>query len=145
MPVRLQIPKIKVDANIGQTGLTAAGDMDIPKSLKDVGWYKYSSKPGQKGTAVIAGHLDGAKESGVFTNLKKLQKDDTLSIVDDKGKTVEFVVRHTQIYSRTEKPAEVFNVSSDGAHLNLITCAGTWDKNQQLFSQRLVVFADLII
>ncbi len=139
---RLQIPKLKVDAHILYMGLTKAGDMDVPLNIKDVGWYKYGPHPGDNGSAVIAGHLDGLKgEAGVFVDLKKLQIGDSVLIVDNKGQTTAFVVRETRTYNQTENPGEIFN-SSDGAHLNLITCTGAWDKTHHSFSKRLVVFAD---
>lgn len=142
LPIRLEIPKIKVDANIEYMGLTATGDMDVPTNVKDAGWYKYGPHPGDKGNAVIAGHLDGTKgEPGVFIALTKLRPGDSLSIVDNKGQTTDFVVRETRTYNQTAHPSEVFN-ASDGAHLNLITCAGAWDITQHRFLNRLVVFAD---
>jgi len=38
--------------------------------------------------------------------------------------------------------ADVFRATDDGAHLNLITCEGTWSQAQLSYSQRLVVFTD---
>ncbi|PIZ82226.1 MAG: class F sortase, partial [Parcubacteria group bacterium CG_4_10_14_0_2_um_filter_41_6] len=37
---------------------------------------------------------------------------------------------------------EVFNSSDGKAHLNLITCTGVWNKEDNAFSERLVVFTD---
>lgn len=140
LPIRLKIPKIAVDASIVNMGLTAAGDMDTPGNLVDVGWYKYGPQPGDKGSAVIAGHL-GVQGPGVFANLKLLQKGDRLLIVDDKGQIISFVVAQTRTYNFKEHPSEVFN-NNDGVHLNLITCTGVWIQSQRTFTNRLVVFAD---
>jgi DTW domain-containing protein YfiP len=52
------------------------------------------------------------------------------------------VVNKLKIYKQNENAPEVFNSSDDKAHLNLITCDGTWDKAQKIYSDRLVVFAD---
>lgn len=142
LPVRLLIAGLNVDAPIDQLGLTENGDMDIPLNIEKTGWYKYGPHPGNIGSAVIAGHLSGKKgEPGVFKNLDKLQKGDNLSIIDDKGQTISFTVRETRYYDQNEEPSEVFN-SSSGEHLNLITCAGSWNKSERSFSKRLVVFSD---
>ena len=142
LPVRLEVPKIKVDASIEDMGLTSAGNMDVPASILDVGWYKYGPHPGNTGSAVIAGHLDGAQgEPGVFIELNKLQPGDSLATIDDKGRIIAFVVREIRTYNQNEHPSEVFNTAG-GTHLNLITCTGAWDTAQHRFSQRLVVFAD---
>ncbi len=144
LPVRLIIPKIKVNASVEDMGLTVTGEMDVPNNVVNVGWYKYGTIPGNLGSSVIDGHLDGPKgEPGVFANLNKLSNGDTLSIVNDKGETISFVVKNSKIYNQNDHPDEVFN-SVDASHLNLITCTGAWDKNINRFSKRLVVFADKV-
>ena len=142
-PLRLLIPKLDVDANILHLGLTAEGNMDVPTDLVNTGWYKYGPRPGSTGSAVIAGHLEGPKEKGVFTNLDTLTRGDRISVNDDAGNAISFTVTKIQSYRQEERPAEVFN-NTDGSHLNLITCAGIWNATQQRYSQRLVVFTDKV-
>lgn len=142
LPTRLQIPKLKVDTHIINVGLTKDGNMSVPSNVVDAGWYKYSKLPGNTGTAVIAGHLDGLRgEPGVFSKLSKLIPGDTIFVTEGNGLTVSFVIRKTKTYALTEQPAEVFS-SANGSHLNLITCTGNWDKSEHRFAKRLVVFAD---
>ena len=143
-PVRLIIPKIKVSAVVERIGLTANKAVDVPKGHGHVGWYKLGSKPGDEGTAVIAGHF-ARKSSGwaVFNDLYKLRPGDTLSVKDSGGKIMNFVVKSTHIYGVNERPAEVY-VSDSGAHLNLITCTGTWINILHGFNKRLVIFTDLV-
>lgn len=141
VPVRLTIPAINVNAAIEEVGVTQSGDMEVPSNTVDVGWFKLGYRPGEKGSAVIAGHFDGKNgEPAVFTDLYKLKEGDKLYIEDDTGATTSFVVRE----SRTYKPGyaeEIFSVN-DRAHLNLITCDGVWDGVKKSYSKRLVVFAD---
>jgi LPXTG-site transpeptidase (sortase) family protein len=142
LPVRLEIPEIKVDASIEDMGLTSTGNMDVPADIADVGWYEYGPHPGNTGSAVIAGHLDGTQgQPGVFMNLNQLKLGDSLTTVDSEGYVTTFVVRAIQTYNQDERPSEVFHAST-GIHLNLITCTGAWDTAQHRFTQRLVVFAD---
>jgi LPXTG-site transpeptidase (sortase) family protein len=107
-----------------------------------VGWFEPGPRPGEIGSAVIAGHVDGESgEPAVFTNLYKLKEGDKLYIEDDKGGSIAFVVRE----SRTYDPGyadEVF-IQNDNAHLNLITCDGVWDGVKKSYSKRLVVFTDI--
>jgi LPXTG-site transpeptidase (sortase) family protein len=142
-PVRLKIPTINVDSAIGYVGLTSEGDMEVPNNTIDVGWFDLGPHPGEKGSAVIAGHFDGENgEAGVFANLHKLKEGDKLFIEDSKGVVTSFVVRE----SRTYDPGYADDVfgQSDGAHLNLVTCDGVWDGAKKSYSKRLVVFADII-
>ncbi|MDQ2973736.1 MAG: class F sortase [bacterium] len=143
LPVRIQIPRIGVDAEIDFLGLTKAGDMASPKDIANAGWYKLGTMPGNEGSAVIAGHRSGLKGvPGIFTDLDKLQKGDNILIIDEQKQTISFVVQEIREYKLSEKPAEVFT-SANGVHLNLITCTGSWSSASNSFSERLVVFADI--
>lgn len=143
LPVRLTIPAINVNANIQQVGVTSEGDMEVPSTIVDVGWFKLGSRPGDKGSAVISGHVDGKNgEAAIFTNLYKLKKGDRLSIEDDTGRTISFIVRESRTYT-PGYAEEVFSLN-DSAHLNLVTCDGVWDTNKKIYTKRLVVFADII-
>lgn len=142
-PMLLEIPKINIKAAIIQVGLTPLGAMDAPKELTDTAWFKLGPRPGEKGSAVIAGHYGWKNgKAGVFNFLHKLQKGDKLSIKDDKGSLVSFVVRNIIEYGQNADTNDVFNSSDTRAHLNLIACDGVWDNAQKSYSKRLVVFTD---
>lgn len=142
LPVRVQIPKLSIDAHVINVGLTKDGNMSVPNNVIDAGWYKYGGLPGNSGTAVIAGHLDGLRgEPGVFSSLDKLAAGDVITVSGSNGQAVSFTVRETRSYGQNEQPPEVFK-STLGSHLNLITCTGSWDRSAHRFAKRLVVFAD---
>lgn len=144
LPARLQIPKINVDAPVDFVGVTKTGDMDVPKEGTSVAWFKYGPRPGNIGSAVIAGHY-GTWQNGqgsVFDNLNKLGVGDKLYIKDEKGITITFVVRQLGTYGLSGNPSDVFNSNDGKEHLNLITCEGVWDNVSKTYSQRLVIFTD---
>lgn len=141
LPVRLVIPSINVDAPIQYVGINSEGEMATPSSAHEVGWFKLGTIPGEVGNAVIAGHFDDKDgDPGVFTNLSKLNKGDKLYVENNQGGQIKFSVREIRV-SEPGYVEEVF-VSSDSAHLNLITCEGVWRKNKKSYSERLLVFAD---
>lgn len=145
LPIRLKIPKIKVDAAIEYVGLNSKGEMGIPKLPRNTAWYNLGPRPGTIGSAAIAGHLNWySGATGVFANLSKLRIGDKIMVRDDQGATSTFIVRKIRMYTSKEDASEVF-VSNDGrSHLNLITCDGVWDKKAKQYSKRLVVFADKV-
>lgn len=143
LPIRLVIPKIKVDAAVEHVGLTPQGAMGVPKGPANAAWFELGSRPGEKGSAVIAGHF-GWKNGipAAFDNLSKLRKGDKIYMTDAKGATSTFVVRELRTYGERDDASSVF-MSNDGkAHLNLITCEGVWNKAKKSYSSRLVVFTD---
>jgi sortase A len=132
-----------VDAPIEQVGVTSEGDMDVPKQQFDTAWYKLGPRPGEIGSAVIAGHKDWKNgESAIFADLHKLQPGDKVVVEDDRGLLITYVVRTSRGYNPDSDATDVFRSNDGRAHLNLITCEGLWDKNAKSYSQRLIVFTD---
>jgi sortase (surface protein transpeptidase) len=94
---------------------------------------------------VIAGHLDRPGGSpAVFWNLRDLQASDTVMIKDMHGKTLQFRVTHVASYPPRTAPFQAIFGASNGASLNLITCAGDWVASEQQTALRLVVYTSLI-
>lgn len=142
LPERLLIPKINVNAAIQHLGLTTSGAMDVPNNNRDVGWYQLGANPGDRGSAVIAGHLGPNGSSGIFQDLNELAIGDKVYIRDGLGSMTTFVVWQKKIYDPDAQPTEVFN-EQVGIHLNLITCDGKWDFKRQSYGKRLVVFTSI--
>ena len=143
LPVRLKIPSINVDAYVEHTGLTPDGAMGVPKGNVNVAWYNLGPRPGENGSATIAGHY-GLKNNipSVFDDLHKLRVGDRIYIEDEKGTDIIFVVQKIQIYDKDEDASDVFSSNDEKSHLNLITCSGDWNTNEKTRSSRLVVFSD---
>jgi sortase A len=142
-PARFKIPTIKVDAEVEQVGLTADGAMDTPKNYDNVAWYSPGPKPGEPGNATIAGHVDSKRGEAVFWNLRKLKPGDEVYVVGGDGVERRFVVTLLEFYKRSEAPLQRIFGPADGRHLNLITCAGVFDRGRQEYDSVLVVYTDL--
>ncbi len=141
LPKKLEIPKLKVSANIENVGLAADNNMDIPKSDWSVGWFSPGPKPGEIGSAVIAGHLDSQTgKPAVFWNLRQLQAGDYIFIIDNDGNKKRFRVIGSEQYNAENAPMEKIFGAQDGAYLNLITCNGAWNRQERNYDKRLVVF-----
>ncbi len=139
LSMRLLIPSIKVDAKIIEVGVTKKGNMAAPRNFSDVGWYKYGTFPGDKGSAVIAGHVDnGLAFPAVFSNLKNLKKGDDIFIQDKDGVALHFIVTRSDVYDFDSAPEGVFDDKS-GKYLKLITCTGVWLSEYRTHNKRLVV------
>lgn len=145
VPVRIVISRIAVDAAIEHVALAKDGSMDVPKDPMDAGWYEPGPRPGEPGSAVIAGHVDWFKgATGVFANLHKVKPGDVITIQDEAGAPRAFVVREIRTYGAAADAMDVFTSTDGRAHLNLITCGGTWDKKTKQYTKRLIVFTDLL-
>lgn len=144
-PASLSIPKLGVNADVESVGMNARGEMDTPKNVNNVAWYSLGYKPGDKGSAVFAGHLDTASGApSVFYNISQLKTGDTITVSDSSGKQYTYKVTETRQYPYNKFPLQEVFGSADKARLNLITCGGAWDENSQNYSQRTVVYSELV-
>ena len=144
LPVRLRIPVISVDAVILPVGITSEGAMEAPKDPTETAWFALGPRPGEEGSAVIAGHFgwkDG--EVAVFDKLFEVRKGDVLFVEDEGGVVYTFVVRELRSYEKDANASGIFSTEAGKTQLVLITCEGDWNKNEQSYTKRLVVFADL--
>lgn len=143
-PVTLRIPRLDIDTDIQQTGVNAKGDMGVPTNYSDVAWYKHGTIPGQRGSAVIDGHVDnGLGLAGVFKNLGKLTRGDDIYVVTKTGRELHFVVEEVVAYPYKLVPLERLFSRTDDARLNLITCGGNWIKAEKTYDERVVVYTRL--
>lgn len=145
LPVRIHIPKIGVDAPIKKVALAKDGSMDVPKRPFDTAWYERGPRPGEIGSATIAGHVDWSNGAeAVFTDLHKLEPGDTISVQNDFREETAFVVRERREFEAKEDASEVFYSFDGKSYLNLVTCSGEWDEEKKAFAKRLVVFAEKV-
>jgi len=144
-PVRLRVPALDIDARVQEVGVTASGNMATPSNFTDVGWYKYGTPPGFRGSAVIAGHVDnGLALPGVFKRLNELAVGDHLYVKTQDGSEALFRVVEIQTYPYTHVPRDVLFARTDTARLNLITCEGAWVSGERTYDLRLVVYTELV-
>lgn len=145
-PSRLIIPSLGIDAHVQYVGVTASGTMGTPDNAYDVAWYKLGPRPGEDGSAVIAGHINTRYSAhGVFEHLENLNTGDEVSVVTSDGATLTFRVTGKTFlpYNDQNASADVFGPSGK-TRLNLITCAGTWMPEKHVYDKRLVVYTELV-
>ena len=150
-PVTLSIPSITMygrgapaplmNVPIEQVGLNAAGAMDTPKNPLNTAWYAPGTRPGAKGNAVIAGHVDyhGIGQV-VFWDLNKLTPGAEVFVTDDAGKQRRFLVTAVEVYTADNAPLERIFGNTNDSNLNLISCTGDFDPGSASYNNRIVVY-----
>lgn len=144
-PERLLIPKIGVDAPFTDLALTPDGRLQPPPAADTnlVGWWANGPSPGERGTAVVAGHVDTKTSAAVFVYLSELRKGDTFQVVRADGGTASFVVDSAETFAKDRFPSERVYGDTGRAEVRLITCAGDYDRAVRDYKDNLVVFAHL--
>lgn len=145
IPVRVQIPKIGMNATVETVGLEADGTMSVPKSWWTVGWYSLGYKIGDSGSAVFSGHYDTSTGApAVFYRVGSLSPGDIITVTNANGAVYKFRVYKKESYPWNQMPLQTIFATSGRVQLNLITCSGTWDKTTRNYSHRTVVYSEVI-
>jgi len=135
-----------LNAPIESVGVLSNGDLETPQLQRwdDVGWYKSGTVPGQRGSAVIDGHLDRpGGYPAVFWRLRELHVGDVVLLSNAQGQTLHFHVTQVMFYPPQQAPLQEIFGNGGGTYLNLITCAGDWLPNQHQTTLRQVVYTTL--
>jgi len=144
MPERLVIPAIGIHALIESVGVRSDGDLATPTRhpWDDVGWDSLGPHPGERGSAVIDGHLDRPRGyPAIFWHLRDIRVGNDIQVINSTGQTLHFRVSRIAYYARDQAPLQDIFGNLGGTYLNLITCAGDWIPDQHQTTLRLVVYA----
>lgn len=147
-PRYISIPALNIaNARVLSVGLTATNNLDTPKNISDTAWYEKSALPGSgAGAIVIDGHNGGITRDGIFVNLDKLKRGDSIIIERGDGKKFTYSVVENETVSLKEANETGMKkmlqpVQDDKESLSLITCAGNWVPRDKVFDKRILLRA----
>jgi hypothetical protein len=140
-PVRIWIPSIGVTSALVRLGLDANGALEVPTRFGVAGWWAGGPSPGEKGAAVIVGHVDSTAGPGVFYRLGRLQPGAVVWVSREDRAAVEFVVQRIEQVPKTRFPTKEVYGPQAGAVLRLITCGGAFDPSIGHYVDNVIVFA----
>ncbi|QFR03053.1 class F sortase [Streptomyces phaeolivaceus] len=142
-PIRLLIPRIGVSAPFVPLAVGRNGQLDAPPAddTNLVGWHAEGAAPGERGTSIIAGHVDTATAPAVFAELSELEEGDVFRVARADGGRVSFVVDDVETFEKDDFPDERVYADASRPEVRLITCAGAYDRKVMDYTENLVVFA----
>ncbi|MFD5404873.1 class F sortase [Streptomyces griseorubiginosus] len=143
-PDRIRVPSIRVDAPLMGLALTRTGSLDVPPAAKKnlAGWYEAGTTPGEKGTAIVAGHVDNAEGPAVFYDLGALRKGSAIEVDRRDGSVAVFTVDAVEVYDAKGFPDEKVYGAAARPELRVITCGGGYSRATG-YRGNVVVFAHL--
>ncbi|WP_329425884.1 class F sortase [Streptomyces sp. NBC_01268] len=128
LPVRVRIASVRIDAPVAEVGLDADGWIEAPPpdERASAGWFTGAVTPGERGTAVVVGHVDTPEGRGVFYDLGALAKGRRVEIARADGRTAVFTVYGIEVVPKDGFPADRVYGSTGRPELRLITCGGPY-------------------
>ncbi|MDE0582573.1 class F sortase [Planococcus sp. A6] len=130
-------------SDVTHLGVTDSGEMAVPDNGEELSWFSPGYQPGQRGRAVIAGHVDDLDGPAVFWDLTELEPGDEIVVAGD-DRELRF-----KVHTMESVPLDLADVDSvfgyhSSPELVLITCSGTYDYDRGTREERLIVYASLV-
>jgi hypothetical protein len=143
-PVHVDIPRIGVHSKLLSLGLQHDGTIAVPplSEAQLASWYDKGPTPGERGPAVIVGHVDTKKGPAVFFKLGKLRPGDIVDVTRKDGKVAAFSVDSVENVSKKHFPTKRVYGEVRFAGIRLITCGG--DFNGHNYEGNTIVYGHLI-
>ncbi|QIQ01399.1 class F sortase [Streptomyces liangshanensis] len=142
---RVRIPEIKVDAPVVDVGLDRDGWIaaPAPEDPNLAGWYQNGVAPGQRGTAVVVGHVDNQAGPAVFYGLGSLEKGQHVEVSRYDGRVAVFEIYGVAVFAKDNFPGPRVYGDNGQPELRVITCGGGYSKAGG-YDGNVVVFARLV-
>jgi len=140
-PRRIAIPAIGVSARIVLLRLEPDGAMETPGDWGAAGWYEPGQEPGERGPAVIVGHVDSYEGPAIFYRLRELRRGDLIRIARADGSAVRFRVEGLEHWPKATFPTRRVFGSTPTSTLRLVTCSGEFDDSTGHYVDNTIVYA----
>ncbi len=141
-PVKIYFPSFEISTEVLPVGVNIDGEMATIDDAHIAGWYYNPNRPvspGEKGNAIIAGHVRWKGKVGDFSKIGELTAEDDVIIEFDKGYTRTFRAVSNDIFPQDNYPDWVMKEDSEDARVTLITCAGEFNREIGTSENRNVV------
>ncbi|MGI8574723.1 MAG: class F sortase [Egibacteraceae bacterium] len=140
-PTFVEVPTIGVRAELVELGLNDDGSLEVPKVFSQAGWWTGGHEPGERGAAVIVGHVDSYRGPAVFFRLRDLARGDEIIVHRRGGSTVSYLVDRIEQHDKGAFPTDAVYGETDEIELRLVTCGGDFDRQARSYRDNLIVFA----
>ncbi|WP_221357892.1 class F sortase [Streptomyces beigongshangae] len=142
---RIRIPAIQVDAPAVPVGLDTEGWVDAPppEDSNLAGWFSGAVSPGEKGTAVVVGHVDNSRGPAVFYGLGALEKGNHVEVGRRDGRTAVFEIYGVEVFEKNDFPGDRVYGSTGNPELRVITCGGGFSQRNG-YDGNVVAFARMV-
>jgi sortase family protein len=140
-PRHISIPAIGASARIVPLRLEQDGTMETPDRWEDAGWYEPGREPGERGPAVITGHVDSTSGPAVFYRLRDLRRGDLVRVGRADGSVVRFRVEGLERWPKATFPTRRVFGRTHTSTLRLVTCSGAFDRASGHYVDNTIVYA----
>ncbi|MBQ6845985.1 MAG: class F sortase [Oscillospiraceae bacterium] len=137
-PVRLYFIKRNISCDIEKVGKTETGAMATVDDPYIAAWYEDGPSPGDKGNALVNGHVRWGGIAGTFSILSEMAIGEEIVFEYENGTQKSFYVSEIVFYPFNDVPSDVMSQNGED-RVTLISCYGKWDSEAGTSSERVFV------
>lgn len=144
-PVAITVDRVDACSSLVPVGVDGRRRIEVPSvhTPEQAGWYRHGPTPGERGPAVVVGHVDGDGRRGVFADLAEAAAGDRITVTRRDGSRAVFTVTGTVQVSKNWFPTRDVYGDTAGPELRLITCGGALDPTGWSDEDNVIVYAAL--
>lgn len=142
-PTGVQMPTVDIAADTIAVGTENDGSLEVPGDPRISGWWSGGAAPGERGAAVIVGHVDSRKGPGAFFRLGDLTAGEAVTVDRADGTSVGFRVDRIERHPKDNFPTSAVYDHTRQPTLRLITCSGEFDPRGRSYEENTIVFLEL--
>jgi sortase family protein len=141
-PTRFTIKRLGIDMPVLPVGVARDGEMALPRTPADVGWYQFGPRPGDpRGATVLAAHLDmPGYGPGPIAAVEGLRRGD-LIVVRSGGTTTRYAVADVRSVRKSQLDLGALFARDGAPVLHVVTCGGAFDPETRRYDRNVVVTA----
>jgi sortase (surface protein transpeptidase) len=144
LPVRIRVPDLGVDGPIIELGLDADDWLEVPQTAHETGFWTGGYWPGERGPAVLAGHVDWKGKRGVFWDLRHIQPGAEVEVEREDGSVVRYRIDKVEQHAKAEFPTETVYHRTELPEIRLVTCGGAFNQNIREYEDNIIAFGTII-
>jgi hypothetical protein len=142
-PVAVRSDDVDIESPTVPLGKHDDGRLEVPRDAHTAGWWTGRSNPGERGPAVIVGHVDSREGPGAFWELVDLEVGDRVTVDREDGSSVHWRVDAVEEHAKDEFPTEAVYGDTREPTLRLVTCSGFFDPETRSYDANTIVFLTL--
>jgi hypothetical protein len=142
-PTGVRIASLDIALETIPLGLEDDGSLEVPDDPYIAGWWTGGANPGERGPAVIVGHVDSYEGPGAFYGLEGIPEGERVSVDRGDGTAVHFRVERVERHPKDDFPTAAVYGQTEAPTLRLVTCAGEFDPGARSYEDNVIVFLEL--
>jgi hypothetical protein len=142
-PVTVRSEAVDIESPMIPLGKQDDGRLEVPEDAHTAGWWTGRANPGERGPAVIVGHVDSREGPGAFWELPDLREGDLVTVDREDGTSLDWVVDRVETHPKDDFPTDDVYGDTEEPTLRLITCSGFFDPQARSYDDNTIVFLTL--